>query len=97
MGDVTLCQRDGCGYLLLIAKKIERTLSASRGGKRIDVNSWEFSSGISVGGQYKVSRNIFFYIEPGLNWYMNKNHNVPTLRSESPVYLNMKGGIRLSY
>lgn len=76
---------------------IERTLSASRGGKRIDVNSWEFSSGISVGGQYKVSRNIFFYIEPGLNWYMNKNYNVPTLRSESPVYLNMKGGIRLSY
>lgn len=76
---------------------IERALSASRDGSHIDVNPWEFSTGLSFGGEYKATRNLSFYFEPGLNWYFSKNRDVPTLRSESPVYLNLKGGIRLSY
>jgi len=76
---------------------LERALSAIRGGKKLDVAPWQWSSNLSVGGQYRVSRNVSIYLEPGVNWYFDADSSVPSLYSESPVYFNLRGGIRLTY
>lgn len=76
---------------------LERALSATRGGERIDVAPWQWSSSLSVGAQYRISRNVAIYLEPGVNWYFDADTSVPSLYSESPVYFNLRGGIRLCY
>lgn len=76
---------------------LERALSATRGGKSIDVAPWQWSSNLSVGAQYRISSNVAIYLEPGVNWYFDADTSVPSLYSESPVYFNLRGGIRLSY
>lgn len=76
---------------------LERALSATRGGNSIDVAPWQWSSNLSVGAQYRISRHVAIYLEPGVNWYFDADSSVPSLYSESPVYFNLRGGIRLSY
>lgn len=74
---------------------LERALSANRDGKRIDVKPWQWSSNLAIGGQFRISSHLSLYLEPGVNWYFNADPSVPSLRSESPVYFNLRGGIRL--
>lgn len=73
---------------------LEHSLYATRDGKRFDVEPWQLSSNVSLGGQYKISKNLSLYIEPGLSCYFNANKDIPTLRTESPLYFNIRGGVR---
>lgn len=73
---------------------LEHSLYATREGKRFDVEPWQLSSNVSVGGQYKISKNLLLYLEPGFSWYFNANKDIPTLRTESPLYFNIRGGVR---
>lgn len=76
---------------------LEHVLSASRDGKKLDASPWQLSSNIAIGGQYQATRNLSFYLEPGISWYHNADKTIPTLRTESPIFFNLKGGIRFSY
>lgn len=76
---------------------IEHSLHATRGGKTLEMNPWQGSANIAIGGQYMLTDAISVYIEPGVSWYFYTNKDVPTLCSESPVYFNLRGGLRLSY
>lgn len=76
---------------------LEHSISATRGGKSLDVKPWQWSSNLSVGGQFRISNHILLYFEPGVSWYHNADPSVPSLRSESPVYFNIRGGIRILY
>lgn len=84
------CQLYASGGVML-----ERALTAIRDGERIDVKPWQWSSNLAIGGQFRISRHLSLYLEPGANWYFNSDSSVPSLRSESPVYFNLRGGIRL--
>lgn len=84
------CQLYASGGVML-----ERALSANRDGQRIDVKPWQWSSNLAIGGQFRISSHLSLYLEPGVNWYFNADPSVPSLRSESPVYFNLRGGIRL--
>lgn len=83
------CQLYASGGVML-----ERALSANRDGHRIDVKPWQWSSNLAIGGQFRISSHLSLYLEPGVNWYFNADPSVPSLRSESPVYFNLRGGIR---
>lgn len=74
---------------------LERALSANRDGHRIDVKPWQWSSNLAIGGQFRISSHLSLYLEPGVSWYFNADPSVPSLRSESPLYFNLRGGIRL--
>lgn len=74
---------------------LEHSLSATRGEEHFDVKPWQWSSNLSIGGQFRVSNHIMLYIEPGVSLYHNVDPSVPSLRSVSPVYFNLRGGIRL--
>ena len=76
---------------------IERVLSARRDDTEIDVNPWQWSSNLSIGGQFHISNHLSLYLEPGVSWYFNADTSAPSLRSESPVYFNIRGGFRFSY
>jgi len=76
---------------------LERALSANRGGNSIDVKPWQWSSNLSIGGECSISHNISLYIEPGINWYLNPDSSIPSLHSQSPLYFNLRGGIRIKY
>lgn len=76
---------------------LEHSLHATRGGKTLEMNPWQGSANIAIGGQYMLTDAISVYIEPGVSWYFCTNKDVPTLCSESPVYFNLRGGLRLSY
>lgn len=76
---------------------LEHSLHATRGGETIEMDPWQGSANIAIGGQYMLTDAISLYIEPGVNWYFCTNKNVPTLCSESPVYFNLRGGLRISY
>lgn len=86
------CQFYGSGGFM-----VERVLSANRDDAKIDVNHWQWSSNLSVGGQFRISNHLSFYLEPGVNWYFDADTSAPSLRSESPVYFNLRGGFRFSY
>lgn len=72
-------------------------LTATRDGKQFDMKPWQLSTILSVGGQYRLSNRLSLYIEPGLNWYFLTDKKAHTIRSQSPLYFNLRGGIRLSY
>lgn len=76
---------------------IERVLSARRDDTEIDVNLWQWSSNLSIGGQFHISNHLSLYLEPGVSLYFNADTSAPSLRSESPVYFNLRGGFRFSY
>lgn len=86
------CQFYASGGLM-----IERVLSAKRDDSEIDVTPWQWSSNLSIGGQFHISNHLSLYLEPGVSWYFNADTSAPSLRSESPVYFNIRGGFRFSY
>lgn len=76
---------------------LEHTLSAERGKDKLDLKPWQWSSNLSAGTQLRVARHLYLYLEPGVNWYFDAEASAPSLRSESPVYFNLKGGLRIAY
>ena len=92
MVETQQCQLYASGGIML-----ERTMSAKRGDERIDIKPWQWSSNLSIGGEFNITNHLSLYIEPGVNWYFNTDASAPSLRSESPVYFNIRGGLRYSY
>lgn len=90
-----LTGNDQCQLYVGAGVMLEHSLSATRGEEHFDVKPWQWSSNLSIGGQFRVSNHIMLYIEPGVSLYHNVDHSVPSLRSVSPVYFNLRGGIRL--
>lgn len=84
------CQLYASGGVML-----ERTLSAKRGDEKLDIKPWQWSSNLSIGGQLRISNHLSLYLEPGVSWYFDADPSAPTLHSESPVYFNLRGGIRI--
>lgn len=76
---------------------LEHSLSAKRGQAKLDVKPWQWSTNLSAGGQLRVTDNLYLFLEPGVSWYFDADTSAPSLRSESPVYFNLKGGLRIAY
>ena len=76
---------------------VEWCFYASRGRKRLDTHPLHWSFGGALGTQYMFSRHFGLYLEPGFNYYLNVDSEVPTLRSEQPFQFSLQGGIRIKY
>lgn len=86
------CQFYTSGGLML-----EHTMSATRGNQKLDIKSWQWSVALSAGGQLRVTPHLYLYLEPGVNWYFDTDAFAPSIRTESPVFFNLRGGLRFSY
>lgn len=76
---------------------LERALRATRGGERIPTKPWQWSANLSLGAEFRLSEHMRLYLEPGISYYFDADASTPTLRSASPSYFNLRGGIRLVY
>lgn len=72
----------------------EQKLSSSEDLK-VKPLQWSLSS--AVGAQYKLSKQLGIYAEPGVAYYFNDGSEVQTIRKEHPFNFNLQLGIRLSY
>lgn len=72
----------------------EENMSSSEDVK-IEPLQWSVSS--AVGAQFKLSKQIGIYVEPGVSYYFDDGSEVQTIRKEHPFNFNLQLGIRLSY
>ena len=57
----------------------------------------QFSAAAGVGAQIGLSKNIGFYIEPGMAYYFNDGSKFETIRKKKPFNFNLNTGIRLTF
>lgn len=74
---------------------VERTLSASVGGQRVDEHNFQFSTGGAIGVQYSINKWIGLYCEPDLSYYLTRTR-LMSIRNESPLQFTARAGIRFS-
>ena len=74
----------------------EFPLAGYRAGKRMDVPC-QWSAGLGIGIQYDITPHLGIYIEPEYYRYFDNGSTVKTIRTESPVSVNVPIGIRFSW
>ena len=55
---------------------------------------FQFSTGLSVGTEYRLYSGIWTFFEGGLSYFLSDNSNLNTLYKERPLNLNLNLGIR---
>ncbi len=73
--------------------QIERCISARLNSTQIDENPWHTSLEAHIGAQHKFNPWLAIYAEPELNYYLSAAQ-LTTSRTESPLSLNIRIGIR---
>ena len=72
----------------------EKNMSSS---ESLKVNPLQWSLSSAVGAQFKLSKMMGIYAEPGVAYYFKDGSEVQTIRKEHPFNFNIQLGIRLSY
>lgn len=67
------------------------------GSEDLKVKPLQWSVSSAVGAQFKLSRQIGIYAEPGVAYYFNDGSEVQTIRKEHPFNFNLQVGVRFSY
>ena len=75
---------------------LEYCLKGKIGNYTFYNNNWQWSVNGALGGQFNLSKNIGIYIEPGINYYLNNQSGIKSIRTESPVIMNVNIGIRFT-
>lgn len=73
---------------------IERSLSVTRSGNRLDANHWQLSANGAAGIQYSLSRLLKVYVEPGATYYFDNHSAIKTSRQQDPLQFNINAGLR---
>ncbi len=63
----------------------------------IDVKPLQCSLSAAAGVQFKLSKQIGLYAEPGVAYYFDDGSSVETIRKEHPFNFNLQLGIRISH
>ena len=58
---------------------------------------WQFSTTLGLGMQYHLTRNIGFFIEPSLQYFIPTKSNIETYRTEHPFSFTLPLGIRFTW
>ena len=57
----------------------------------------QWSVGTGLGLQYNLTRNLGFFVEPSLQYYIPTGSNIETYRTEHPFTLSVPLGIRITW
>lgn len=93
--NVELAQRDNWQFYVGGGGMLERCIYATRGGKSFSNKEWQWSVVGAVGFQYKISKHIGIYFEPGVNYYFDDHSGIENFRSAQPFTFNIQAGLKL--
>lgn len=74
---------------------LEHSLYGRRGSTNLHINNWQWSVNGGLGLQYALPGHMSLYFEPSINYFFCQDFEVPSLRTVSPLSLNLQIGIRL--
>lgn len=76
---------------------IEKCIYAKRGEERLTESPLQLSVAALIGVEYKISRYMGIYLEPGINYFFDNGSSIKTIRKEHPCDFTLQAGIRLNY
>lgn len=76
---------------------VELCVAGSVDGKSERAKPVQFSFQGGLGGQVNLSRNVGFYIEPGVSYYIKDGSDFETIRKDKPFNFNLNTGLRLTF
>ena len=76
---------------------VEFCVSGSVDGKSERSKPVQFAFQGGLGGQINLSRNVGFYIEPGVSYYIKDGSDYETIRKDKPFNFNLNTGLRLTF
>ena len=63
----------------------------------INISNLQFSLNLSLGAEYKIFKKVGLYVEPGAVYYFDDKSGIESVRSEHPLNLNIKLGVRYTF
>lgn len=92
--NISLAENEHWQFYTDVGTMLEHSLYGKRGSTNLHLNDWQWSMNGGLGLQYKFTKHMGLYVEPGVNYYFSNGSDVPSLRSESPVSFNLQIGVR---
>lgn len=56
----------------------------------------QFSAKAGIGMEYRISKHIGIYVEPGLSYYFNNGSSIENIYKDRPLNFQVAGGLRFS-
>jgi hypothetical protein len=63
---------------------------------KVTMNQLQFSTNAAAGVEYKVSKDVSIYAEPGASYYIKNGSDVKTVYSDKPLGFSLNLGVRLN-
>ena len=64
--------------------------------QNVDIDKLQWSVNTSIGVQYKLTKELALYVEPGVVHYFDDGTDVQTIRKKHPTNFNLSVGFRLN-
>ena len=93
--NLELCESQRWQLYTSAGTMLEHSLYGRRGSTDLHLNDWQWSVNGGLGLQYGLPGHMSLYFEPSVNYFFSHGSEVPSLRAESPLSLNLQIGIRL--
>ena len=75
---------------------IENAVSPNVNSTKVSEKSPVFSVNAAIGGEFRLSKDISVYAEPGVSHHFNNGSNIENIYKEKPTSLNLSVGIRVN-
>jgi len=92
----TFYQREKLGVYLSGGAMLEKCVSGQFGQTKVTEHPWQWSVMDAIGAQYNFSKNVGFYIEPGMGYYFKDGSSLESIYTENPTVVSLKLGLRVS-
>lgn len=89
-------QRSGFSLYIGAGGMVEKCVSAELGSRSVAQKGVQWSVHGAVGAEYRFAGPVGLYFEPEASYYLNDT-SLPTARSESPLTLTLRLGVRFSF
>lgn len=80
-----------------VGGRVDKCISAVLDDRFLRMNPLQFSAGGRVGLNYKLSRHVGFYLEPGVSYFFEDGSALKTTYKENPLKATLSMGFRLLY
>lgn len=80
-----------------VGGRVDKCISAALDDRFLRMNPLQFSAGGHVGLNYKLSRHVGFYLEPGISYFFDDGSALKTTYKENPLKATLSMGFRLLY
>ena len=74
-------------------------LYVSAGGtieKMLEEKPWQFSVNAALGAEYKFSKRLSLFAEPGIGYYFPNDSDIPIIYQDHPLNFNLNFGLRIN-